>query len=54
MEVILDNIKYVTKDGKEHYFEEFACEIPDGITDEEEISKEITKCIERYLEEESE
>ena len=51
MKVILDNITYVTKDGKEHYFKKFECEIPDGVKGDENISKEVSKCIEKFLEE---
>ena len=57
MKVILDKIKYVTKDGEERYFEEIefeipddVCEIPDDITDDEKISEEITKRVKEYLE----
>ena len=52
MKFILDNIYYVSKDGKKHFFKQFKCEIPEGITDEEEISNEIAKCMEQYAENE--
>ena len=48
MKFILDDIYYVSKDGKQHYFKEFKCEIPEGMTDEKEISNEIAKRMEEY------
>ena len=52
MKVILIKYAHVTKDGETYDFDEFECDIPDGLTDPDEIYEAAIKYVEEYIEKE--